>query len=178
LPTILHESPFFDRPTTIQFQRRTMTILSNQIVVWVSIAPPAQAELPARAKRFPAILDTGCNHNFVIRQRHLIEWTESSTTSLSSLGLARVYGGKAPQFPATIWIHRNRRCSRDRLMDDRPARLEANMGIVVVSDSVSAENPRIPVLGLRAISWNGLRVIIDGPNRSVTIRRPRWIWPF
>ena len=39
-----------------------------QIVVMVSIAAKRVIELPSDAPRFPAVLDTGNNHNFAIRQ--------------------------------------------------------------------------------------------------------------
>ena len=45
-----------------------------QIVVLVSIAGQELAALPDDAPRFPAILDTGNNHNFAMRQAHLERW--------------------------------------------------------------------------------------------------------
>ena len=45
-----------------------------QIVVQVSIADQSTIDLPQDAPRFPAILDTGNNHNFAIRQGHFGRW--------------------------------------------------------------------------------------------------------
>ena len=46
-----------------------------QIVVMVSIAANRVIEFPSDAPRFPAVLDTGNNHNFAIRQEHFARWT-------------------------------------------------------------------------------------------------------
>src|SRR5205085_1898461 len=46
-----------------------------QIVVMVSLAAQEIIELPEGASRFPAILDTGNNHNFAIQQEQFERWT-------------------------------------------------------------------------------------------------------
>ena len=34
--------------------------------------------------------------------------------------------------------------------------------------------PRLPLLGLRPISRGGLKLVIDGKRREVTLRTPGW----
>jgi hypothetical protein len=77
-------------------------VLPYQIVVMVSIAATRVIALPADAPRFPAVLDTGNNHNFAIRHEHLDRWTG---LSLPKRGLVIVGGRTIPLYAANVWIH-------------------------------------------------------------------------
>ena len=50
-------------------------VMPYQIVVMVSIAASRVLELTSDSPRFPAVLDTGNNHNFAIRQEQFARWT-------------------------------------------------------------------------------------------------------
>ena len=45
-----------------------------------------------------------------------------------------------------------------------------NEGITIYPEG-APNTPRLPLLGLRAISRNGLRIVIDGKRREVTISK-------
>jgi hypothetical protein len=107
VPTIIRDLPFFDRPTTVSVLGRQIEVKRDQIILWVSLAPHG-IELYDQRLVFPAVLDTGCNHSFVMRQQHLVEWSGVPLGQLRRLGSARVYGQLVPLLAANIWLHPNR----------------------------------------------------------------------
>ena len=74
MSAIVRNLPFYDHATAVEFRGRSIPVKHDQIIVWVSLSEMGQRQLDPNAPRLPAVLDTGCNHAFVIRQRHLVEW--------------------------------------------------------------------------------------------------------
>src|SRR5262249_45026117 len=138
-------------------------------LTWVSVAARKHGEMPAGLPRFPAILDTGMNHNFSIRREHYENWTR---LVLRQRGRVRIGGEEVPLFPGSVWIHPNP--SGTTQPSDAPAfRLDPPEGILVHPKGVP--NPaRLPILGLRALVRSGLMLIIDGERREVTLKTPGW----
>lgn len=174
MPSILRSLPFYDRPTSVQVRGRSIPVKRDQIIVWVSLAEIDLERLHADTPRFPAILDTGCNHTFAIRQQHLTDWAGIHPEYLPKLRSTRLYGNVVPQLSANIWLHRNLPGQRDELSTQPPFQLETEQGIAVVPEGRS--EPRLPLLGLRAIRWNHLHVAINGHRRVVNIRTRRRLW--
>jgi hypothetical protein len=134
----------------------TAEVMPYQIVVMVSIAARRVIALPADAPRFPAVLDTGNNHNFAIRHDQFVRWTG---LTLPKRGLVNVGGRTIPLYAANVWIHPD--------LGD-PFRLRVEEGIVVYPPDVA--NPaRLPILGLRSIVRSGLTLLIDGKTKDVTV---------
>jgi hypothetical protein len=83
VPTILRDLPFFPDPTLLSVPGGpTISILNNQIIVWVSVTRPDVVVPAPHTRRFPAVLDTGYNRGFMIRQQQLLEWAELYPTEL------------------------------------------------------------------------------------------------
>ena len=78
---VLRKLPFFDRVTTRPVPGGAVSILPYQIVLSVSIASTAEEQLHPRALRFPAVLDTGFNKAFLLREEHLTKWACVVNTS-------------------------------------------------------------------------------------------------
>ena len=176
MPGILRNLPFYDRPTNVQVRGRSIPVKRDQIIVWVSLSEIDLEQLDPNTPRFPAILDTGCNHSFAIRQQHLIEWAGIQPDYLPKLKSTRLHGSVVPQLSANIWLHRNLSGDRDEFSARPPFQLETEQGIAVVPEAEGRGEPRLPLLGLRAIRWNHLHVAIDGHRRLVNIRT-RWrLW--
>ena len=134
----------------------TAEVMPYQVVVMVSIAAKRVIELPADASRFPAILDTGNNHNFAIRRQQFDRWTG---LTLPKRGLVNVGGSTIPLYAANVWIHPEQ---------GNAFRLRMEEGIVVYPSDLP--NPaRLPILGLRGLVRNGLRLVIDGKTKEVTV---------
>ena len=116
-----------------------------QIIVWVSITNLKVVDLPEDALRIPAILDTGNNHNFAIRERHLERW---ATIMLPRKGWIEVGGYFVPLRAANIWIHPNQPETAEP-SPQSPFLLKLEEGIAVYPPHTP--NPaRLPILGLRA----------------------------
>jgi hypothetical protein len=81
--------------------------------MWVSLTRPETPELPPQARCFPAVLDTGFNDNFLIREQQLIDWAGLSPQGMPVVGHLRVEGQQVPLRDADVWIHPNRPGSRD-----------------------------------------------------------------
>jgi hypothetical protein len=73
MPSILRDLPFFSEPSTARLPDGTaIPILADQIIIWVSITTRGASDV-TRARRFPAVLDTGFTNTLLIRERQLIE---------------------------------------------------------------------------------------------------------
>jgi hypothetical protein len=138
-----------------------------QIVVMVSLSEGDILEPGSR--RFPAILDTGLNHNFAIRHEHLDRWTALRLPTRKSVTIQKQ---EIPLAAAYVWVHRNV-ASTNSPSDSQPIRLRTPEGIAVFPEN--APNPaRLPILGLRALVRNNLTLIMDGKRRRVTLKTPGW----
>jgi hypothetical protein len=156
---ILDRLPIYREPALLTVQDEVVQVWRNQIVVWVSLG--------GAGRPFPAILDTGHSHNFAIARRHLDRW---SGAELTQVGLAKIGRETVPQFAADLLIHRNVP-GRRNLRGAYP--LSMDQGISVVPDD-SPLAPRLPLLGLRAILHNGLKLIVDGERGEVSLRKGGW----
>jgi hypothetical protein len=138
-----------------------------QIIIQVSITGRKVSELPEDAPRMPAVLDTGNNHNFAIRRRHLERWT---SPDLPGTGWIEVGGFLVPLLAASIWIHPNQAGSVEP-NGQAPFVLAIKEGIAVYPPDIP--NPaRLPILGLRALIRNGLKLTMDGATSELTLESP------
>jgi hypothetical protein len=175
--TILRDLPYFDVRTVVTVRNREVPIKPQQIVLWVSLAEIEQSRLVSGTPRFPAILDTGCSHNFGIREEHLTQWAGVRSAYLPRIGDARVNDAAVSIYDADVWLHRNQPGKRDEMRDDPPFSLELDQGIVVYPAG-SPNAPRLPVLGLRGLKWAGLKLSVDSGRFRVRLRTPRRFWSF
>jgi hypothetical protein len=76
---LIQDLPFFDEATTTRIPGGpVVSILHNQIILWVSVTPhhspyDREAELPQDKHRISALLDTGFNDCFLVNERHLTD---------------------------------------------------------------------------------------------------------
>jgi hypothetical protein len=69
-----------------------------------------------------------------------------------------------------VWLHRNLSGYRDQLASLPPLCLQLN-GVALFPQAVG-NAPRLPLLGLRALVLNRLRVTIDCEHRLVSLEAP------
>jgi hypothetical protein len=166
---ILTRLPFSEAHFEVRTPDGIFDVKPYQIVVMVSITARNIAELDPGAPRIPAILDTGHNHNFAIRREQLDLWVKLSEPER---GQIRVGGVPVALVPAIVWIHTNRPGTRESA-NRPPFKLELREGIAVYPPEM--RNPaRLPTLGLRGIVRNGLKLVIDGLRRDVTLKTSGW----
>ncbi len=174
---IIRELPYFDQPTSVQVRGRSFPVKREQIILWISVAEQGREQLDPRTPRFPVILDTGCNHNFVINQQHLSDWAGIHPDYLPKLASVRVGGQHVPQFGANVWLHPNVAGMLGELTSGLPFQLELTPGIAVYpAKHDEPVYPRLPLLGLRAFQRTGLRIAIDCDRRRVNILTRRRFW--
>lgn len=115
----------------------------------------------------PAILDTGNNHDLAIRREHWDRWLRWEPRRI---GQINVGGFTVPLFGAKVWIHPNREGTID-LGEGPPQALEMDHGIAIYPPSAS--NPaRLPILGLRPMIRNNLRITMDRGGRTLSLDAP------
>lgn len=153
---LLDRLPIPDRPDLISAQGEAVDVYRNQIIVWVSLGDVLRP--------FPAILDTGHSHNFSITERQLARW---SGAKLKRIGELEISHERVVQYEGVLRIHRNIP-GQTTLRGDAHL-LETPQGLSVLPDDHAAA-PRLPLLGLRTIIANRLRLTIDGKVREVTLR--------
>jgi hypothetical protein len=152
---ILDRLPIYREHSIISAQGEPVQVWKNQIIVWLSIQDPARP--------FPAILDTGHSSNLSIAKRHLDRWTAAN---LKQIGSSKIGKYTAPQYEASVFIHRN---TPGTHAIRGAFRLELEGGIAVIADDSPAA-PRLPLFGLRAVLDNDLKLMIDGSRKEVTLR--------
>jgi len=120
--------------------------------------------------RFPAILDTGNNHNLSISRGHLVRWAGLQPEVLRIIRAKRERQQRIPLHDASVWLHRNRPGER-ALTDQKPLPLNLEEGIAIYADDLG---PRLPVLGLRALTRNRIHLAIDTERMRASLRTPDW----
>ena len=151
---ILDRHPITDRPTIVDVQGELVDVRRNQILIWVSIGDVR--------RRFPALLDTGHSHNMSISTRHLERW---SGAKLEMVGDVNIGNDVVSQFAAEVHIHR----SVKGMLSAETYPLEMPQGISVIEDGCPAA-PRLPLIGLRTLISNKLKLIVDGGQQTVTLK--------
>lgn len=175
VPVVLRDLPYFHRRTTIDVRGRPENVGPTQIIVWVSITDIDQDTCGTEVPRLPAILDTGLNHNFAIKQEHLTRWAGIDPRWLSKTKEIKVRDEIVPVYDAEVWLHSNRPGERDTIADQPSFRLGLELGIAVYPRGMSGA-PRLPLLGLRALEWSKLRLAVDCERRRVWLGTRRRFW--
>ena len=152
---ILDALPIYRDDSIIIVQGEAIQVWKNQIIVWLSFH---DTDRP-----FPAILDTGHSHNLSVAKRH---WDRWSPVAMKQIGVVKVGRYTAPQSEVTVFIHRNLRRAN---MIRGAFQLNLEKGVTVIPDDSPAA-PRLPLLGLKAMLDNNLRLMIDGRRKEVTLR--------
>lgn len=155
---LIDRLPFADRPHLITVGGEAVDVYRNQIIIWISIG---DAPRP-----LPAILDTGHGHNLSIGEGQLKRW---SGASLKRIGELEIGQRRVVQYAAEVHLHRNVPGRAALRGDSYP--LEMSQGISVFEDG---EAPRLPLIGLRTIVANKLRLVIDGDRRHATLKTKGW----
>ena len=156
---------YFPEKTKITVENEVVEVKAFQIIVWVSLAAGRTSDWDPQIPKLPAILDIGNTHNFAITQEHLVRWAGLHPESLPKLNRVRESGNRGMLRSAGLWL----------LSDGSPYKLEIDEGIAVMD----GDWPRLPILGLRALTNSKLQTFIYGDTKQVLIRTPpKWNWPF
>jgi hypothetical protein len=171
---ILDRLPISSDRSSPGFGGRYITLHRNQILVWVSVQPAGGLEPEANAPRLPALLDTGNNFGFSVRDRQLREWAGIRPELLKPLGEAQIEGQAVERRTAAVWLFPNVPGRRDVSGSLPPFRLEMRKGIAVYPRDAAHPGPRLPLLGLPALLDNDLDCWLDPERRQVTVQTRSW----
>src|SRR5262249_51123477 len=105
---ILDRVPYSSEATFVSAPGGTVRVKPYQIVVVVSVSLPALLEWDPRMPGFPAILDTGNNHNLSIIRGHLLRWAGLQPEAVRIIGAIRDRQQRIPLHAASVWLHKNR----------------------------------------------------------------------
>jgi hypothetical protein len=175
MATILRRLPIPTTDAMAMVGQEPVLLRRYQIVVWVSLVARSSAELGPLDRRLPAVLDTGHSHFFSIQWRHLADWAGIAPATLRSVGTIRERGRRVPLRAVTVYLFGNRPGRRDADPGRPPFRLGTRRGVAVYEDG---DFPRLPLIGLRALTQNHLRLTVDGDRQTVSLTAPPHWWPF
>jgi hypothetical protein len=173
MPAILNRLPIPASDGLVFVGAEQVRLRADQIVVWVGLDVRDTLTANLQLPRFPALLDTGMNHYFALQERHLTEWAGVAFAQLDVVGRVRERGQVLWLRAASLFAFANIPGTSE-LSQQIPVRLAMPRGIVVYPN---AGFPRLPILGLRTILHNRLRLTISGDNRSATLRTRPLFWP-
>jgi hypothetical protein len=167
---VLDRLPIAEEHFLLNVHGERLRLRPFQIIMQVSISPfrPWDSRTPV----IPALFDSGNNHNFSIQEHHLRRWAGIHPESLTFSRKIREAGRTPSLRSASIWIHRNRAGSRE-LSDREPFLLHLPEGIAIYP-SDGSNYPRLPLLGLRAIIRNELKLVLEGKWKYASIKSPWW----
>jgi len=160
---IVARCPFFEEPTEVHSAGGPVVVKRYQIVVWVSLSHAGQL-----SRRFPAVLDTGHSHNFSMKEEHLVIWAGWQARTLPTIGRARINKQPVILKEAKIAVYCNLLGSRDEIQAAPPHLLDVPEGIAIHADQ-DPFAPRLPLLGLRALVKNRLKLTIDGARLEASV---------
>ena len=175
MPTVIRDLPYFETEKSVTVRGREYPVFSCQIVLWVSVSRKGQDTLDPNTPRFPAVLDTGFTHNFLIQTDQLKSWAGVTPELLKQHGYFRAYGELVPLHAANVWLHPNASGERDQFSDAPPFRVELDSGIGLCPIGMQRA-PRLPLLGLRGLDRADLEVLLR--RRRLTLRTARRFWIF
>jgi hypothetical protein len=111
--------PYSSDATFVAAPGESVRVKPYQIVVAASVSLQAPLEWDPRMPRFPAILDTGNDHNLSINRGQLLRWAGLQPEALRIIGAIRERRQRIPLHAASVWLHRNRPWER-ALSDQEP----------------------------------------------------------
>jgi hypothetical protein len=166
MKVILDGCPFFEEVTQVETPSGPVVVRPYQIVAWVSLALRGKL-----SPRFPVILDSGHSHNFSISEEQVRLWTGFEAKDMQTIGYAKLNKRIVELKRVAVAVYPNIRDTRNIRTDESPYLMALPEGIALhrAGDPLA---PRLPLLGVRALVKNRLRLTIDGDNRTVLLVRP------
>lgn len=180
---LIDELPFFSVKRDIQLpDGKPEEIKANQILLWMSVTPQGSLPPSANAPRFPVIFDTGLNISMTMRCNHFIDWADVEQPEYQFLGDTSCNGSTVILFDVDAWLYKNAPGRNDQILNQSPIRLVLKGGLGVYNatpsqqellmsdDPLQEPGPRLPTLGMFAITANKLSIQIEGWRRRVRIQ--------
>ena len=114
---ILDRLPYSADATFVAAPGASVRVKLYQFILVVSIGLQTLQEWDLRMPGFPALLDTGNNHNLSISRGHLLRWAGLEPEARRIIAAIRERQQRIPLDAASVWLHKNRpgeRASREQ----------------------------------------------------------------
>jgi hypothetical protein len=165
---VVRKLPYSDADRWVDVPDGTRFLIKrHQIVLWVSLVSVTSCPIRSGPRRFPALLDTGHGHNFLIKEEHVRDWAGLDPRSLNKVDELLINGVRTPSHSVDVWVHRNRLGDLDAIDDSPPTKLEFDNGISI--SPTGTNYPRIPLIGMRAARRNEHLLRIDSKNLLISV---------
>lgn len=160
------------RPVVCPTTGRVLRAYHDQLVVWATLTPGKQPP-PASPSLFPVLLDTGFNETFVMQRRQAEAWlTPAVFATFPGHPFQLKIGPELiPAWNVSLWVYPNVPGARDPDSSGSPVRIRA-VPAIWLTPSGSAYTKEKPLLGLRALRFNGLSLRIDGAAGRFSLDAP------
>src|SRR5438445_8708704 len=150
---VLRKLPFADVPKEVAVGSVNTTLRPLQIPVWVTLCRHGPVLYDATSPLILAVLDTGFNGGFSIREEQVRKWGGADPQWFPRLRTSVLSRGTVDVRAANIWLHRNIPYSSDAARQG-PLRVELDEIHVFRSPDNPQERdsrPELPLLGMRAL---------------------------
>jgi hypothetical protein len=178
--------PIRDKSTNVLVKDRFIKVPAYGILIWVGIDKKGRQTPDPATPRVPALLDTGFNGNFAIREEQLVEFAGIDPRYFTKRRDDQNDRGAAEIRAANIWLYPNRAKTTDPQENGTPVLLELDEGITVFrrfereqgEQQARDVRPRLPLLGMRGLRRNNLSLLLDLSRSWISIWTPRRYWLF
>ena len=160
--SFLVDVPFYDHERAISVPRLgPYKVKAYQLVTWISLTARGTEKLPAKAPRLLALLDTGSNHNFSVREEHLqiagVQWRDAGPSARPlRVRDASSREWDVPRVHLDVWLHSN---LPELARQPFPLRVGAVGGACYLTGGPVA-GPPIPIIGIRALCTTSVDIEI------------------
>jgi hypothetical protein len=173
---LLRKLPFSDKAEDFTVGSVKIRLKPYQIPVCVTVCRRGQVPYDPKAPLLPAILDTGFNGGFCIRDEQLRSWGGIDPRMFRREGGRNLSRGQIDVRAANIWLHRNVPHSSEPDRGDA-FRMELVEGIhvfrVPADPTAGDPRPELPLLGMHALRRHDLVLAIDFRRALVALKKPR-----
>ena len=168
MPNLLHRVPLMTTERTVRPGGVPVVLRGYQPVAWVRLVPWGGRPGP-RAVPFPAVLDTGHNHSFLIPSSLFEAWTGESPDGLITYRVVPANGVSVGCYGFNVEVFGMRAGEpTERVV----GRLETDRGVAIIPPEHEGRFPRLPVIGVRALCASRVTLTVDGDGRTYTLKAP------
>jgi hypothetical protein len=152
---------------------RILRTYHDQIILWATLSASVLSVPPADPPLFPVVLDTGFNNTFLMQQRQAEVWVTPAifATFPAPRRWLQIGRERIPYWNLALWIYPNVPGTRIPDTASSPTWINLPQGVLLTPPGSAATKEK-PLLGLRAIRFNGLSLRIDGQRGTVSLDAP------
>lgn len=144
----------------------------DQLFVWATLAPGTQPP-SAGATLFPVLIDTGFNEMFLMQQRQAEAWLTAPVFATFQALRNRLKVGAEflTAWDISLWVYPNVPGTRVPDPSATPVWVDAPHGVWLAPPGSGLTREK-PLLGLRAVRFNRLKLRVDGDAGRFALDAP------